>query len=87
MAEAFKFGLMVRGTRAFGETAKPTEEEDSFTRTAIFMKESGRMIRLKGLESISTLMGVSMRATGEKTSSMVTARKSGLMGLRLRATI
>ena len=81
MAEAFKFGLMVRGTRAFGETAKPTEEEDSFTRTAIFMKESGKMIKQTARES--TIMPTEQITTvsGKTTNSMVLVSKSGQMVL------
>jgi hypothetical protein len=44
-----------------------------------FMKGNGKMTKLMDLESTITQMGLAMRGTGVKISSMVTARRHGQM--------
>ena len=51
MEEEFRFGWMVLDMKVTGRTTKQTEEEDLFTQTETFMRESGKMIRLMERES------------------------------------
>ena len=51
MEEEFRFGWMVLDMKVTGRTTKQTEEEDLFTQTETFMRESGKMIKLMAKES------------------------------------
>ena len=45
------------------------------------------MIRLMGMENISTLMVLNMKGTGKKINSMDMGKRYGLMGLNLKGII
>ena len=51
MEEEFRFGWMVLDMKVTGRITKQTEEEDLFTQTETFMRESGKMIKLMAKES------------------------------------
>ena len=62
-----------------GRMIRPMEEVDSSMQMAIFMMDTGKMIRLMVLDNIPILTEHSTRANGVMTSSTAKVKKSGPM--------
>ena len=84
MVSAFKSGLMVHAMKVNGKITGHMGKASSFMWMGIFMKATGSMIRLMGMESIYMLMGQGTKVNGRMTCNMEGVRKHGLMGLFMK---
>ena len=67
-----------------GLTIEPTVEVDSSTPMEMSMRDSGKMTKLTGKESILKAMGQVILVSGMRTSSMAMAFKGGLMARHMK---
>ena len=79
MVKAFKFGLIMPNMMVIGKKTKRMVTASSGTPMEIFMKVSGRMIKLMGMESMFMQMVHNMMATGRMIFKMVKAPRVGKM--------
>ena len=84
--EADKPGKTGLSTMGGGKIIKLMATADCFILMEIFTKDNGLTTRHMEMERIFTLMGQSILVSGETTSSMVKASKSGLTGQDTRET-
>lgn len=77
-------GRMVRSTKDIGQEERQMEEVDSFMQMEMSMMESGRMIRLMGMVSTNTWMGLGIKDTGKKINNTAKEKSLGLTVLCTR---
>jgi hypothetical protein len=82
-----RFGLMELDMKEIGAKIRRADKENSGTLMATCSKESGLMIKPKGMEFIHMLMVLNMRATGKQIYSMAEAKNYGLISLSTKAII
>ena len=87
MVKVTKFGLTEAYMKDIGRMIRPMEEVDSSMQMAIFMMDTGKMIRLMVLDNIPILTEHSTRANGVMTSSTAKVKKSGPMVQNTREII
>jgi len=79
MVVVFKSGKMAANMKATGKMIWPTVEAALFTLMAMSMKASGLTIRLTVVAPTFTWTALNIPVSGEKTNSMDSALKLGLM--------
>ncbi len=84
MAKENKYGVMALSMRVIGRTIWPMEKADSSTRGAMYIKETGLMIKRREKEFICIKMVHLILVSGSTTNSTVSARKNGLMALNIK---
>lgn len=84
MVVANKYGTIFRYTRDIGSKTGPMVEAGSSIQMAMFMRVSGRTIRLTGKESIRKTMARAIQGSGSKISSTGLASNAGPMAHHTR---
>ena len=87
MAMVCRNGQMVPFMKVNGKIIELTDKENSLISTVTYTRASGSTTKQTAMVSITTSMVLAMRATGEKISNMVTARRAGLMDQYMRVSI
>lgn len=87
MAVAFRYGQMDPDMMAFGKMEWLTEEVDSYTQMAMYIRVNGRKTRLMGLEYSKIIMEVDTKAIGWMISNMVKVLRLGLTDLLMKVSI
>jgi len=84
---ANKFGQIIPSMKDTGLTTGLTAEEDSFMRMEMFMRASGRTIKLTEMEYTPELTDPLIPDNGQKIYNTDTASKSGMMVLPTKENI
>ena len=85
--EENKFGMIILFMRDTGSMTGPRVEVDSSMPMEMFMRASGKMIRLTGREFILKTMDLVIQVNGTKISNMVSVFKNGPTTPHTKGTI
>ena len=78
---------MAPDTRVNGKTVKDLVKASFSSLVEIFMKASGKRIKLTGMEHTYMQMELSMKDTGKMTCKMEMAQRNGTMVVNMRVLI
>jgi hypothetical protein len=87
MVLACKSMKMVPDTRESGRTAKDLGKASFSSLVEIFMRGSGKRIKLTGMGHTFMQMELSMKGTGKMTYKMEMAQRNGMMAVNMRVPI
>jgi len=83
----YKFGLMGLNMMVIGFQGKLMVKENSIILTGMYMKGTGRMVRLMDMEFLSIILVADTKDIGKMISSKDLELKLGLMGINMKEAI